>query len=149
MDDADGSAAIEEDRDEESAAGELVGELPELLGTRWHGRHARRRALRLGCLGLLLAACAGLGTLGYALHSGSVTIHMLGGNTLKIGSSDFVLANSSFQDGTTYFVDLDGNGVRNILQLDYLSQTRSLELVLHYASRSAEGDHSLATLQLP
>lgn len=108
-----------------------------------------RHVLRLGCLGTLLTVCGGMGALVFALQSGPVTMRVLGGNTLQVGSDSFVLSNYSFQNGTTYFLDLNGNGVRNIVQLHYLSDSRSIELVLHYADKTSEGEHQLATVHLP
>ncbi|HUP26940.1 MAG TPA: hypothetical protein VM409_00780 [Chloroflexia bacterium] len=66
-----------------------------------------------------------------------------------MGSDSFVLSNYSFQQGTTYYVDLDGNGVRNIVQLHYITDRKSLEFVVHQASREAMQDHTLLTLPLP
>lgn len=111
-------------------------------GSRWG-------ALKLGCLGLLVTLCSGAGALAFVLQSGPVTLRLPGANTLSLGSESFVLSNYSFQRGTTYFLDLNGNGVRNIIQLHYLSDTRSLELVLHYADRSREGDSRIASMPLP
>lgn len=112
-------------------------------------RSSRRGALKLGCLGLLLTLCSAAGALVFVLQSGPVTLRLPGANTLSLGSESFVLSNYSFQRGTTYFLDLNGNGVRNIIQLHYLSDTRSLELVLHYADRSREGDSRIASIPLP
>ncbi len=109
----------------------------------------RMRALKVGCLGFLLTMCGGLGLLGWALQSGPLTLQLLGNNVLRLGSDDFVLSNYSFQNGTTYYIDLNGNNVRNILQLHYVEDTHSLELVLHYADRSAQGEHHLAEMRLP
>ncbi len=108
-----------------------------------------RHAIRLGCLGSLLTVCGSVGVLVFALQSGPMTMHLLGGNMLSLGSDSFVLSNYSFQNGITYFLDLNGNGVRNIVQLHYLSDSRSLELVLHHADKTREGDSQLATMSLP
>ncbi|MDQ3707346.1 MAG: hypothetical protein M3437_19395 [Chloroflexota bacterium] len=119
---------------------------------RSHGAKSGRRgmrALKVGCLGLLLTICGGLGLLGWALQSGPLTLQLLGNNVLRLGSDDFVLSNYSFQNGTTYYIDLNGNNVRNILQLHYIEDTHSLELVLHYADKSAQGEHHLAEMRLP
>ncbi len=105
--------------------------------------------LRLGCLTLLLAMCGGTGLLGWALQSGPVTLRLLGDSTLKIGSDDFVLSNYSFQNGTTYYIDLNGKEARNILQLHYLDDTHRLELVFHYAGLTEQGEHHLADMSLP
>jgi hypothetical protein len=107
------------------------------------------RALKVACLGFLLTMCGGLGLLGWALQSGPLTLQLLGNNVLRLGSDDFVLSNYSFQNGTTYYIDLNGNNVRNILQLHYIEETHSLELVLHYADRSEQGEHHLAEVNLP
>ncbi len=123
-----------------------------VAGTQKRGVKARRsltRALRLGCLALLVTICGSIGLLGWALQSGPVTLQLLGGSTLKFGSDDFVLSNYSFQNGTTYYIDLNGNGVRNILQLHYLEDTRRVELVLHYAEKTEQGEHRLGELALP
>ena len=107
------------------------------------------RAVRLGCLCLLLTLCGSVGLLGWGLQSGPMTLQLPGSNTFKIGSDDFVLSNYSFQNGTTFYLDLNGNGVRNILQLHYLEDTRRVELVLHYAKKSEQGEHHLGELALP
>jgi hypothetical protein len=107
------------------------------------------RVLKIGCLTLLLTLCGSLGLLAWGLQSGPMTLQLLGSNTLKVGSDDFVLSNYSFQNGTTFYIDLNGNGVRNILQVHYLEDTNRLELVLHYADKSALGEHHLAELTLP
>ncbi|MEA2575186.1 MAG: hypothetical protein QOH93_2484 [Chloroflexia bacterium] len=116
---------------------------------RTNPRRSTMRALKVGCLGLLLLLCGGLGSLTWALQSGPVTLQFLGNNTLRLGSDDFVLSNYSFQNGTTYFIDLNGNDVRNILQLHYLKDTNRVELVLHYAGKTEEGEHHLAEMSLP
>jgi hypothetical protein len=108
-----------------------------------------RRAIRLGCLALLLTLCTTLVALGAALQSGSAQVKIPGGTVLKLGSDDFVLSNYSFQTGTTYFFDINGNGVRNILQLHYLADNRTLQLVVHYASRDSQGEHHLLSLPVP
>lgn len=100
-------------------------------------------------MGLLFTLCGVAGMLVFALQTGPVTLPLLGGNTLKVGSDSFVLSNYSFQNGTTYFLDLNGNGVRSIVQLHYLSDSHSLELVLHHADKTSEGDNQLATMRLP
>ncbi len=112
-------------------------------------RRSSMRVLRVGCLGLLLTMCGGLGLLTWGLQSGPVTLQLLGNNVLKLGSDDFVLSNYSFQNGTTYYIDLNGNNVRNILQLHYIEDKHRLELVLHYADRGEQSEHHLAELSLP
>lgn len=107
------------------------------------------RLLRLGCLGFLLTLCGSIGLLAWGLQSGPLTLQLPGSNTLKLGSDDFVLSNYSFQNGTTFYIDLNGNGVRNILQVHYLEDAHRVELVLHYAGKSELGEHHLAELALP
>ncbi|HEX8219011.1 MAG TPA: hypothetical protein VF914_07330 [Chloroflexia bacterium] len=114
-----------------------------------HRKRSGMRVLKIGCLTLLLTLCGSLGLLAWGLQSGPMTLQLLGSNTLKVGSDDFVLSNYSFQNGTTFYIDLNGNGVRNILQVHYLEDTNRLELVLHYADKSALGEHHLAELTLP
>src|SRR5688500_17199918 len=70
------------------------------------------RSLRVGCLLVIIGLCAGVGALVMALQSGPVELKMPGESFLKIGSDDFVMSNYSFQNGTTYYLDVDGNGVR-------------------------------------
>ena len=113
------------------------------------GGHVVWRAMRIGCLGMLLVLCAATGLLGWALRSGPLSMNLVGGNTFKMGSDAFVLSNYSFQNGTTYFLDLNGNGVRNILQLHYLADSHRLELVLHYANKTGQGEHHLWEMGLP
>src|SRR5438552_1592150 len=100
----------------------------ELENTR-RKRFRPRRVLGLGCLGLFLAMCALVGVLAVALQNGPVEVQLPGNNALKLGSSNFVLSNSSFQNGTTYFVDFGGNGVRSIVELHDLTDNHSLEVV--------------------
>ena len=107
------------------------------------------RAFKVGCVGLLLTMCASVGLLGWALQSGPVTLTLLGNNVLRLGSDDFVLSNYSFQNGTTYYIDLNGNEVRNILQLHYIEDSHRLELVLHYANKSEMTKRRLAEVNLP
>lgn len=125
-----------------------VAQTPE-ASQRAKPRRSTMRVFKSGCLGLLLLLCGTLGFLAWALQSGPVTLQFLGNNTLRLGSDDFVLSNYSFQNGTTFYVDLNGNDVRNILQLHYLKDTNRLELVLHYAGKSEEGEHHLAEMSLP
>ncbi len=121
-------------------------------GSRSTGRRQRqslKRFVKMGCLGLLLVLCGGVGLLGWALQSGPLTLNLVGNNVLRLGSDDFVLSNYSFQNGTTYYVDLNGNDVRNILQLHYIEDSHRLELVLHYASKSEMNQHRIAEMSLP
>lgn len=98
---------------------------------------------------MLLLLCGGAALLTWGLQSGPVTLPVLGGNVLRVGSDDFVLSNYSFQEGTTYYIDLNGNGVRNILQLHYLKSTNRVELVLHYADKEEQGERRLGEVGLP
>ncbi len=84
-----------------------------------------------------------------ALQSGPIQVKMPGESLLKLGSDDFVMSNYSFQNGTTYYLDLDGNGVRNIIQLHYMADSRKLEVVLHHATKDVMRDSSLFTMLLP
>jgi hypothetical protein len=108
-----------------------------------------RRALKLSCLGALLAVCGACGLLAALLQNGPVAWGLPGGNTLRIGSEDFVLSDYSFKQGTTHSLDLDGNGVRTILQLQYLEESRTWEVVLHQASRERIWDRKLLRWQVP
>ena len=76
-------------------------------------------------------------------------LELPGGHTLKAGSDDFVLSNYSFQKGTTYFLDLDGNGVRHIIELHSLTDSNTVELVFHSADREGTDERHLLTLPLP
>src|SRR5689334_3982980 len=80
----------------------------------------RWRGVRVGCVGLLLFVCAGIGVLVAALRAGPVAVQMPGGTELRMGSQETVLSNFTFQDGTSYYLDLVGNGVRNIVEVNYL-----------------------------
>jgi hypothetical protein len=108
-----------------------------------------RSALKFTCLGAMLTVCGACGLLAVALQNGPVEWGLPGGNTLRIGSEDFVLSDYSFKQGTTHSFDLDGNGVRTILQLQYLEESRTWELVLHQASRERISDHKLFSWQVP
>jgi hypothetical protein len=115
-------------------------------------RPRRRRrwwVLRWGCLGLLLFVCGSISLLAIALSAGPVTLGMPGGSELKLGSNDTVLSNFSFQEGTTYYFDLSGNGVRNIIELNYLQASRSLELVVHHSTKQEQSEDHLLTMKLP
>ncbi len=107
------------------------------------------RALRWGCLGVLLFVCAGLSALAIALQKGPVTLNIPGGSSLMVGSSSNVLSDATFQNGMTYFLDWNGNGVRDILELNYLSDSRSLEVVFHHATRQDRDENQLLQMRLP
>ncbi len=140
-------------------AGELIEIIQQPEGTdraadkvvryRRRGRRARWWIFRWGCLGLLLFLCGGIGLLAGALRSGPVTLGMPNGIELKMGSDDTVLSNFTFQEGKTYYVDLSGNGMRNILELNYLQDSRSLELVLHHSTKQEQSENQLLTMKLP
>jgi hypothetical protein len=98
---------------------------------------------------MLLFVCGGVGLLVVALSSGPVTLGMPGRTELKLGSNDTVLSNFSFQEGTTYYFDLSGNGVRNIIELNYLQASRSLELVVHHSTKQEQSEKQLLTMKLP
>ena len=108
-----------------------------------------RRVARAGCLVVIVGLCSLVGTIAVALQSGPIQVKMPGESRLKLGSDDFVISNYSFQNGTTYYLDIDGNGVRNIVQLHYLTDSRKLELVLHHATKDVMRDSNLFTMPLP
>gem|GEM_PF-5700708 len=112
-------------------------------------RRKQRRVLKLGCLSVLLLLCAGLSTLALTVQSGSLHLIFPGGNVLKVGADNFVMSNYSFQNGSTYFLDLNGNGVRNILQFHYLSDNKTVELVFHHANNTEMKNYQLLTMPLP
>ena len=114
-------------------------------------RRVRRRwrTLGAGCLGMVLLVCGGAGALAVALQSGPVALNVPLMGALKVGSNDVVLSNYSFQNGTSYFVDLNGNGVRNILELNYLEDNNSLQLVLHHSTRKDKSENELLTWKMP
>ena len=107
------------------------------------------RALRFGCLGIFLLMCSLISGIAIALQSGPVNMNLPFSNTLKIGSDNFVLSNYSFQDGNTYYADLNGSGVRNILQVEYLEDTHSLQVVLHHSTKGDREENQLLQLKLP
>lgn len=107
------------------------------------------RVLRFGCLGVLLLMCGLVSGLTIALQSGPVNLELPFGNTAKIGSDDFVLSDYSFKDGNTYYLDLNGNGTRNILQLEYLEESHALQLTLHHSTKSDSDDSQLLSVPLP
>jgi hypothetical protein len=108
-----------------------------------------RRTLGVGCLVVLVLLCGGLTALGVALKDGPVTLGLPGNNALKLGSDDFVLSNSSFQDGTTYYADLKGDAVRNIIELHVLPDKRTMEIVLHHASKDEQSENHLFDVPMP
>lgn len=111
--------------------------------------HPLRRALKIGCLVTFLTICGCFGTFLVLLQSGPVTIGLPFGSALRLGSDDFVLSNYSFRDGTTYFLDFNGNGQRNILEFRHTKEDNKLEIVLHHADSKSQGDTRLLTLDLP
>jgi hypothetical protein len=112
-------------------------------------RRKRHAVWRWGCLGVALFVCGGLGMLAAALQSGPVVLAIPGGTAVKLGSNDTVLSNSTFQAGTSYFFDLNGNGVRNILELNYLEDSHSIELVLHHSTKQERAEDQLLHMNLP
>jgi hypothetical protein len=107
------------------------------------------RVFRVGCLVVLLFMCAAISSLAFALQGGPVDLRLPGSSTLKIGSDDFVLSNFSFKNGTTYYIDLNAGSSRDILQLQHLEDTHSLQLVLHRATKGDREEDHLVTVPLP
>jgi hypothetical protein len=107
------------------------------------------RVFRVGCLVVLLFMCAAISSLAFALQGGPVDLRLPGSSTLKIGSDDFVLSNFSFKNGTTYYIDLNAGSSRDILQLQHLEDTHSLQLVLHRATKGDREEDHLLTVPLP
>jgi hypothetical protein len=107
------------------------------------------RVVRVGCLLVIVGFCASVGAIAAALQSGPLQITIPGESLLKLGSDDFVMSNYSFQNGTTYYLDFDGNGVRNIVQLHYMADSRKLEVVLHHATKDVMRDRNLFTMPIP
>lgn len=111
--------------------------------------HRARRAVRVGCLVVLLVLCGGFGAFVAALQGGPVSVGLPGGSEVKVGSEDMVLSNYSFQNGTTYFLDLKGSGTRNVFQLNFLEDKREIEIVLKHATRQEQGERHFLTLPVP
>jgi hypothetical protein len=109
----------------------------------------RKRWLRVGCLGLLLFLCCGVGVLVAALRAGPVALQVPGGTELRVGSQDMVLSNYTFQNGTSYYMDLLGNGVRNIVEVNYLEDSRSVEIVLHHSTKEEQVEKQLLEMKVP
>jgi len=107
------------------------------------------RVARVGCLLVIVGLCSSVGAIVLTLQSGPLQLEMPGESLLKLGSDDFVMSNYSFQNGTTYYLDLDGNGVRNIVQLHYMADSRKLEMVLHHATKDVMRDSNLFTMPIP
>jgi hypothetical protein len=105
--------------------------------------------LRVGCAGLVLFVCGGTGVLTAALRAGPVAMQMPGGTELRMGSQEPVLSNFTFQDGTSYYLDLVGNGVRNIVEVNYLEDSRSVEIVLHHSTKEEQVEKQLVKMKLP
>jgi hypothetical protein len=113
-----------------------------------NGRKPRSwRLLRLGCAGLLLFACGAPAALVAAASAGP--LQLPGGGELRAGSADFVLSNFSFQNGTSYFLDLHGTGARTILEANYIESARTIELVLLHSTREDRAEHRLLSWQVP
>ena len=142
-----GSAVRQPENGHEEAT-QVDTNLPRLHKSLGRGR-SRWWMLRWGCLGLFLFVCGGLSLLAIALSAGPLTLGMPGGTELKLGSNDTVLSNFSFQQGTTYYFDLSGNGVRNIIELNYLQASRSLQLVVHHSTKQEQSEDHLLTMKLP
>ena len=96
---------------------------------------------------LLLVACGGPAALVAAASAGPFSLP--GGGELRAGTEDFVLSNFTFQNGTSYFVDLNGSGARAILAANYLEDKRTIEIVLHYSTREDRAEHRLLSWQMP
>ena len=107
------------------------------------------RVLRVGCLLVIVGLCASGVLVGMALQAGPLEISVPGQGLLKLGSDDFVMSNYSFQNGTTYYLDLDGNGVRSIVQLHYMTDNRKLEVVFHHATKDTMRDSNIFTMPIP
>jgi hypothetical protein len=126
---------------------------PSAMGGAISGTRTRRlrprRVFGVGCLVLCLLACAAVGAVAVALQAGPVQIGLPNNNLLKLGSDSFVLSNSSFQNGTTYYADFSGNGVRSILELHDLTDSHSFEIVLHHATKDEQREHHLLALPSP
>jgi hypothetical protein len=90
-----------------------------------------------------------VGAVVVALQAGPVAIGLPNNNVLKLGSDNFVLSSSSFQNGTTYYFDFSGNGVRHILELHDLTDSHSFEIVVHQAVGGNLDEHRLITLPSP
>ena len=127
---------------------ETSGEGGAIAGTRAR-RWRPRQVVGVGCLVLCLVVCAGVGAVGVALRSGPVQIGLPNNSVLKLGSDSFVLSNSSFQNGTTYYADFSGNGVRSIVELHELTDSHSLEIVLHHATKDEQREQHLLTVPSP
>ncbi|HEX9987962.1 MAG TPA: hypothetical protein VGE45_05720 [Chloroflexia bacterium] len=97
----------------------------------------------------LLAVFGVFGGLAVALQSGPVSVGLPGGGVVKVGSEDMVLSNYSFQNGTTYFLDLKASGTRNILQLNYLEDKHEIEIMIKHATRQEQGERHFLTLPVP
>ena len=121
----------------------------ETIPTKRGHRRGRRKALGAGCLVCLLLACGSAGLLGVLVRSGPVQVGLPGGNLLKLGSDSFVLSNYSFQNGTTYFADLNGNGVRNIVELHVLPDSHRFEIVLHSAAKGSQQEQNVLGGPMP
>ncbi len=113
------------------------------------GSRTAWRVARIGCLGVLVLMCGLVSALTIALQSGPANIALPFDNYLKVGSDDFVLSDYSFQNGTTYYLDLNGGGVRNILQVEYLEDKHELQLVLHHSARGDRDENKLLEMKLP
>jgi hypothetical protein len=113
------------------------------------GRRSVIRRLGCGCAALLLVLCSAFGILVAALQSGPLMVRLSGNTSLEVGSENFVLSNYSFQNGTSYFFDVNGSGVRNILQVNYLSDSRHLELVIHHSTKEVQVEQHLVDLSVP
>lgn len=112
-------------------------------------RSGRWRPVRLGCLFLLLAVCGGISALTLAVGSGPISLFIPGGTEVSLGSNNTVLSNFSFQNGKSYFFDLNGNGVRNILEMNYLEDSRTVEVILHHSTRQDRSETRLLGFKLP
>jgi hypothetical protein len=118
-------------------------------GEQTTGRRRATKRLGCGCFALLLVLCVSVGIMVAALQSGPLTLHLPGNTSLQVGTENFVLSNYSFQNGTSYFFDVNGSGVRNILQVNYLSDNRHLELVVHHSTKEVQVEQHLVNLSMP
>lgn len=118
-------------------------------GERLSKRSRLPRTLKFGCIVMLVLLCGVMSTLLLTVRSGSIDLAFPGDNVLKLGTDSFVMSNYSFQNGSTYFLDFNGNGVRNILQFHYISDNKTVELVYHHASNTEMRNHQLLAISLP
>jgi len=120
-----------------------------LSGSPSRGKHRQLSRALLAAVITIVLSCGLLGAIVAGLVQGRVEVALPGAAVLRSGSDDFVLSNYSFQNGTTYFIDFKGYGLRAILEFQNLDDKDRVDVVINAATRDAQRMHRLISLPVP